>query len=145
MHSGAHRARETRQHFKMNKSAISYEGRLICVENKKSLPHTHKAFSFHDITLFFYDFTQNSNVGPLKNRYFQCQFTCTMGTSSLLLFFYHHLLRNSLFKLEKTQKHHTYPIFVLKKSFVMENFTSFHVVKIYICDGNFTPFHVMKI
>ena len=35
-------------------------------------------------------------------------------------------------------------IFVFKKSFVMENFTLLHVVKIYVMEI-FTPFHVVKI
>ena len=53
MHLGAHRPSETRQHFKsINQQSVT-GGRLICVENKKSVPHTHKAFSFRDITLFF--------------------------------------------------------------------------------------------
>ena len=47
-----------------------------------------------------------------------------------------------------TQMSHTYAelkyIFVFKKSFVMENFTPLHNVKIYVME-NFTPFHVVKI
>ena len=43
-----------------------------------------------------------------------------------------------------TETSYMYAELKIHVPFVMENFTSFHVVKIYVA-GIFTPFHVMKI